>query len=413
MKIKINRLEYFLLKFTIIDICFLPYFNLISTGYSMPLIFLWFVLRGNRLINKREKQMYYIFFFIMMVSTAISFVLLPNNLVLLEGTGNIKKMIQYSSYFWYYFFFKHCFNKETIRLKKYLFFFMIFAFLLALVYNYSPVLFATIKFYWNTKDSFLKIFEDGTGEFRYNFIWTDPNNPAYAFVSVYFFLFYNEQINLTEKIVMFFILIYLLISAMSTGAFLSLLICIFIGVMDKLLRINKIKISSRMNVKKLITIVISLAILFYLIFLVGEYLKSDVATTSFKRINNNSDSGTHRTEIWKELVTNSNMLEYIFFGKGAATLVDGAIKNPHNGHLYILFGYGAIAYAIFMYTFFRKPEYIKIRNFLFVLPVFIGFTINTIIGEQKFINLYLILFTSTLIYCRKRKNKGVKNEETS
>ena len=72
-----------------------------------------------------------------------------------------------------------------------------------------------------------------------------------------------------------------------------------------------------------------------------------------------------------------------------------------------------VFYVLFMYEFFRIRKNVSLKKFLFEIPIFIGFTINTIVGEQKFIILYLLLYTMTFVNCDKLKEKSENDEQTN
>ena len=90
--------------------------------------------------------------------------------------------------------------------------------------------------------------------------------------------------------------------------------------------------------------------------------------------------------------------EYLLIGKGGVTLVDGVSYAPHNGHLYLILNYGFIAYFIFMYLVFRKRAGQTLETYIWILPIFIGFSINVMLGEIKLMGVVMLL----LVCCESR-----------
>ena len=117
----------------------------------------------------------------------------------------------------------------------------------------------------------------------------------------------------------------------------------------------------------------------------------------------------------KEILNNTNIFSNIFVGTGGRQVIinNENIIAPHNGHLYFIYAYGMVFYALFMYEFFRIRKNVSLKKSLFEIPIFIGFTINTIVGEQKFIILYLLLYTMTFVNCDKLKEKSENDEQTN
>ena len=64
--------------------------------------------------------------------------------------------------------------------------------------------------------------------------------------------------------------------------------------------------------------------------------------------------------------------------------MDGVAVSPHNGHLYILYSYGLLAYLLFMYVFFRKRKHVRWCEMMFMIPLFICFTINIGLLDARF-----------------------------
>ena len=420
-KIKANeeKIDKFVFYFSIIDILFFPYIWFFSTNYSLIIVCLWTLFKLKQLIHTREFKISIILVALMFFSTILSFFCHPRTL----STGdeiwiqNIKMMIQYASYFVYYMMFVYCFKKYDMKVKNILLAFLGFTVILAIIYCISKDWFATIKPFWNNVDSYTIWYKMGWDiQYRYNFTWTDPNNPAYAFIAVMTFLLLNVKTSVIEKIFVCIATIFLLICTMSTGGALSLiLVVIGIFIFSIIPKIKEKK--SKLNRKKVLTIIgISLLAILALIFIFKQLQKTAIYQEAITRIIGNADEGSSsRIEIWKEILSGNNIFKNVLLGTGGRQVIidNEMIIHPHSGHLYFIYAYGMIFYVIFMYEFFRIRKGVSIKQSLFEIPVFIGFTINTIVGEQKFVILYLLLYTMTFVSCDKLKEKSENDEQTN
>jgi len=71
--------------------------------------------------------------------------------------------------------------------------------------------------------------------------------------------------------------------------------------------------------------------------------------------------------------------------------VDGSKFSPHNGHFYWILGYGFISYVLFMYLIFRKRKRTGLKQYIWVLSILIGFTVNILLGEIKMMGIVMLL----------------------
>lgn len=420
-KIKANeeKIDKFVFYFSIIDILFFPYIWFFSTNYSLIIVCLWTLFKLKELIHTREFKISIILVVLMLLSTILSFFCYPR--VLSSGDEiwiqNIKMMIQYASYFLYYIMFIYCFKKYDMKVKNILIAFLGFAVVLAIIYSVNKSWFANIKGFWNNVDSYTIWYKQGAMmQYRYNFTWTDPNNPAYAFVAVMAFLLLNVKTNILEKIFVCISTIFLLICSMSTGGALSFILLV-IGIFIFSIIPKTKEYKTKLNKKKILTMIsIMLIAVLILIFVFKQLQKTAIYQESITRIFGNTEEGSSsRIEIWKRILTNTNIFSNILLGTGGRQVIlnNESIIAPHNGHLYFIYAYGMIFYALFMYEFFRIRKNVSLKKSLFEIPIFIGFTINTIVGEQKFIILYLLLYTMTFINSNKLKEKSENVESTN
>lgn len=399
--LKSERFDKFCFYFCLIDLMFLPYFFLITTNYSVPLLILWFVFRFKTIKYKSNFPLIITMTILILLSTCISFIMYPQNVA---GTNiyvyNIKSVFQFVSYFLYYIMFANYINNNDVNLKKPLLLLLIFATILSFLYFVDKNLFANLKIFWNSSDDFTNMFLAGEPylQYRYNFIWTDPNNPGYFFVSLLFFLCLNIKTTLKEKVFVFLCTIIIVISTMSSGTLISLGIVSAILILDAIINNRKKVLEFIKNIK-----IVHLILFFVIIGIVGFLIFDNAIFDEFlQRVSNNSLS--YRINIWFRIFKNTDLYKYILLGTGGTQVI---LKNlsliyPHSGEIYLLYSFGLVCMLLFVYCFFRPNMSKNYKKFLFVLPVFIGFTINTIVGEQKFVLLYLLMYC---FYQHEKKEK--------
>lgn len=380
----------------VIDILFIPYFPLIATNFSLILVYFWYIKRVRIIKSDKEHIIFLVVVIFMMLSILISYIFPQYTVASDILYQNVKKFIQYTSYFLYYFLFKFCFKRYDLKIKPFLITFICFGALLAIIYFLDTSSFASIRGFWNDYDILTKYYNDfGTSNFtyRYNFIWSDPNNPAYAFVAVVIFLLNNEKINLSTRFLMLISLIVLLVGSMSSGGIISFIIAFLVVMIHKFL-IAFGKKNAIISVKRSNALLFMIICILFLVAIIqiGNITQIDLVSTSLKRLESNTGGG--RLQIWQYLINEENMLKYVFWGQGSTIYVNGNSYLPHNGALYLIYGYGMVVAFAYMYLLFAKRKGMSWGDYYFVIPVIIGFTINTIIGEQKFMVLYVLLMAA-------------------
>lgn len=404
----IERLKKYEIVFFWICVCdlfFLPYFPIISTNFSLIIIALWTSINLKKIILKKENMIFLIMTIIMVISTIFSFFIYPkiiNNINI--QVYNIKVLIQFITYFLYFIFFKHIFENYKIDLKKIILCAFSFATIFAIIYLLDKNVFAHIKLIWNNTDFFSKTFLETPEiiQYRYNFIWSDPNNPAYFFVTLLIFVLSNcFNVSLYEKIFTFICTIIILITSMSTGGILSFIISIFIFICLKYIYKKNWLEFFKNNYKKFFIAFLVIIISYFCI------KNTSIYKEAIYRISNNSLS--YRFNIWSKILLNTDIYKYLFLGTGGTQVIlnNGNMEMPHSGELYLIYSFGLIFLIIFLYLFFKKKQNKPWLNYIFVLPIFIGFTINTIVGEQKLVLLYFLIYTC-YFYANNSKSSNEK-----
>lgn len=165
------------------------------------------------------------------------------------------------------------------------------------MYYISLDSFLSLKRIFNFNDNFISRYYSGENPYyRFSYIWSDPNNIAYAILGVFLFSLFNYENNIITIFLYFIVVLMVCLFSMSTAAWLIL----FSFVIPCLLYRLDLK-----RPKVLFSLLVLTSIFTFLLsgFLV-ELLNSEIANNSFDRFENNNidtDSGNSRLEIWNNL----------------------------------------------------------------------------------------------------------------
>lgn len=383
MKNKILSNENFIFWFILADIFLLPYFNIVVIPISYFLI-IWWVL-NHRITIKNDSYFKEIAICIlfMCISTALGCILYSEYGVIGD---NIKRLIQYIITFQYVFFFKDYFRKHKPDLKPVLWAFVIFVVLIAILFQISPNLYSTVCTFWNKGNAYVSTsFEENIRfgyTLRYSFIWTDPNNIAYALTSVIMFMLCCFDTDWGEIIILFCANVYVLVNSMSSGGWVSFIISWFLFTIYHIFLRKKSKKSLRYIKKSSLIrtlIVLTIILMAFEMGYFSELFNSAFVQSAVDRFKNNENT---RTEIWMRILSEESILWHLLVGKGSSLIINGVQRATHSGHLYWIYAYGFVSYLIMMkQTFWLGIR--KIWRYIPIVGIFLCFTMNTMVGEQK------------------------------
>lgn len=383
-----DMFDKFVFHACLIDSFFLPYVWFISIPYTIPLLYLWLIKRFERIAGRKEFKLFLVMLVLMAFSTLLGLLTAPQYL-----ERNMVYLFQFTSMFLYYFLFVDYIERFPLNAKKYLIIFILFVIVLAVLFNVDKSLYHNVKLIWNRRSGISineRLYEDYVG-YRYSFVWMDPNNIAYMMNAVILFLWCNEKVGFFLKAFSLLSLVFVLISSMSNGGFITFGVIALLYLFAQIYSIRKKKESERYHIRviDLFLFVITVIIIVLIIPKIPEYLKTGIALESLERIRNNT--GESRFVIWRYIIKQVDFMRYVILGRGGVTIVNGESMAPHNGHLYWLLGYGLIAYLIFMYLVFWKRRITPLKRYLWIIPIFIGFTINVMLGEIKMMGIVFLL----------------------
>jgi len=183
---------------------------------------------------------------------------------------------------------------------------------------------------------------------RFNFILLDPNNACYFILIIVIFLLENYKLKSAQKTSLWIVMLLSLFLTKSLGGAYALSAYILFK--------SAFVLSKRINIKKLI-VSYGLVLGSFLIIVIDGYTSN------------------------------------IIIGNGYTLLINGTYVTPHSDHLRFLYSYGIISYLSLIIMVFNR-RFIS-RNYLFVIPALIAFSINSLIDEPRLLYTFVILLAIT------------------
>lgn len=393
---KIDNFDRLCFWVILIDIFFLPYFSIISTSYSIPLIVFWYFVRGRRTHNIVEYKYFPLVVLLMLMSVVICLVYSGATLYETTFMTSVKRFVQYLTSFWYFFFFAYYIKRYKPDLNRIIFWAVIYIAVLAFCYFLFRDSYANIKAVLHPADNHTRRWLSGAlFEYRYNFLWSDPNNVAYATVGMVLFYFLEDKEGkIRNKLFLLVAMAFIVFCTMSIGGIIISVLSIGTLVVVNALRYRKYKLKA----KVLLSLPVVLMLCVFTLVVFGDkiisFFSSDVIEGLFRRISfydGVSDITGGRFGDLENAVKLLNPL-FVFVGSGKEGF------TTENGHIYLIAMYGFPVYIYFMYVLFGKKQ-MKIRKLIIFLPLFAGFTMNIAIIEQKYL-LITLLFAAYFSACR-------------
>jgi len=384
------------LIFVILDVLFFPYLHIVVFPLSGIFILLWSFTNVSIIKSSSFYNAILICVLIMIFSTIFGCVYNSSYGV---ASDNIKRLIQYTIAFLYFFYFTWALDIYRLNVKRIMIIFVLFVVVFAVLFQTNLSVYSKITVFFNKGNTYNQSMgTDIWSTFRFNFIWTDPNNIAYAISGIVFFLVTCFDCKLYEKIILFISNLFILVSSMSSGGWITFGICLIFYSLFEIFK--KKKMINRFNVTALFlnfVAIVTIILLFYNgVF--DKILQSEIVQAALDRLENNEES---RTEIWLRILNGDNIFKYILWGKGDTLIVNGVKRAAHSGHLYWVYAYGFVSYFIFIKAYF----YLGFKNvwrYITIIPFFLCFTMNTMVGEQKL----LLLFIFIICYLRRLPNES-------
>lgn len=401
---KTHKYSKFILTFIFIDLFLLPNFPLFIMPISLPVVTYLIVLRKIRISKDKEFVTYLVLSMLVLTSVLLSFL---QRDIYFGGINvwieNVKRAFQLLTSFFYYFIIKNSKVDSHVNMKKIMMIFVTIYSMIGIVSYIDIAIYFRILNILLIKNPFVSdwFLRQRIELFRYSYIWIDPNNAAYAFQMIVFYMLLNEKLKLNEKIYIYFNLILSLVLSMSTGALLSAFIFFLIFFTIKMKNVNKIKISFKNPLSGVVTIMLVVVIILCLLSVAGDGFNF-IVNYSLERVLNNTGGGRLEKYIYmfKDKIPN-------LIGEGYILIREGDFFRPHSDHLRFMYSYGLIAYLITLWFFFRRMLFSP--KYLFIIPGFMAYSINTLIDEQKI----LVILLSLIAYLQYMSKQEMYNNHNN
>lgn len=363
--------------FVIIDLLFMPYFPLFVIPYSLPIVMISLVYLNDN-FQKKEFIIFILLSTGILISTFISLFLNIESTYIIE---NIKRSLQFLTTFSYYFFFRTVLRKVELNLTIIFSTFIIYLLTLMSLFLTDPLS------YLNIRTVLYPVGSASAGEFlffkRFDYMFADPNTAGYFILLVIFYVLIKCNLSFILRLIFIITIFAVIVSTKSTGATLASVV-FFIYYFYNFIK----KILTKRNRIKGIFFSIMLLVLVYFIF---DYVSDPSSTLSLsieeyvERLQNSTENNESRLVKYSSLTKEFYPL---LFGTGYSLVKYNEIIKPHNDHLRLIYSYGIFSYVLLIAFFFHR---IKFASIVILLPAFIAFSVNTLIDEQKFLAIFLVL----------------------
>lgn len=377
--------------FSVFDLLFLPYFPLMSVSFSVPLVAIWMALHGRELLTGKEGRAFFIMAAFMIFGTAMGAFYSGTLRWETSFSTTVKRFFQYIICFGYYFFYKYTFRRRSININKIFIAFGVYATLLALFFLFNPHTYAEIKMIINPVDNHTARYLAGTQLYRFNYLWTDPNNIAYLFDAVVVWFALDNKEPFANKLVVILLAIVIDLATASNGGIIILAVSLIYIVAMQV--ISLITIHSKVRSITLATIVFAIIIAYFVFRYtnLSQIIQTELIDKLRARMMIYSSSQNLSGGRLDDLKVSIKYLNPILLLSGVGK--EGF--STENGHLYWIGMYGFPSYLGFMYIVFAKFKNVSWRRYIWIFPLFIAFTLNIAIGEFKWFAILLLLLAAS------------------
>lgn len=378
-----DRFDSICFNLILFDIFFIPLFPLFSVSVSLPLLLYWFVKRGGRTSIVCEKKYFPLVVILMVFSTFFSILDFDGASYNTDVVTSAKRCIQYITSFMYYFFVAYFFMHYKRSITNVVFWGIIYITFYALLYTINQDVFIYLKRIICPFDPQVnRWLQNQLLVYRFNYLWADPNNVAYATTTMSLFYFIEEKKATIKKYLVLICLLYVLVCTMSIGG-----VCVAVVLLGYLFVFtNSFRNNASAIVIGVIILSVSIRYVIYNLDFFRQLIESGIGLRMDVYDVDGISGGGGRVADLINGLRKFNPL-FLFVGSGK----EGYVTEI--GHIYVWYMYGLPVYIYFLYMLFRKRKRQSLKEWLIIIPMFVGFTVNIAIGEQKFL-LLLLLFNA-------------------
>lgn len=379
------------------DPMFFPYIRALDCSLSMIILPLWYIFSLDHVRIGKNFLIYFSVILLPIMSMtrlvvytdAFSFSILSYGVIV-------------SFAFFQYFFLRYCITEYEFSISSALFLFLNFLFFLSLVYVISPKEYFYVRSFWTMSDNVIN--PDGSLTMhRFLGIFSDPNNAACLSFALGLFLMLNSSLSVSKSFLVAFQTGFVVLCTMSTTGLSLMIIVPTIIFLVKL--VSFLFFSCSLRARSILFLFFVACFFMIIIFLAGNFEIIDLALErAFVNLNILSEgSSGSRISIWKNVFDFESMFKSVFIGMGAV-YIRGTILAPHNGHFHLIYSYGFVFYIIFMCVFFNVRSFKEWKKALFLIPLFVGFTVNVGVYEPRWTGIFVLLVAAYAASFMKKEN---------
>lgn len=365
-------------RFFVIDTLFTPFF--LPVPISVFVWPFWFIMQ---LSNRQVKLQSLSVAAIGIIFSIASFILG------LSETGVDQEMIQdrflFTGVICYmfatYITVENCAVDDSRFLTRILILYLLFSTALAILFIINPQTFFSVRSFWTfsgdvTDIAVISIITRFTG------LLSDPNNMAVATCAISAFIIFNHKNVMSVNFLILLMTSIIVVSTMSATG----LICLIILVLAFIF-VARFSENASLNTVWRFGAVLGMAFAFLILW----YALKDTIVFNLALERLEQSDADSRFSRWAIIGDGQKIISSILFGDGGTIIWQGLNYKPHNGHFHVFFSFGLIAYICFCWIFFRVKDFSNMKGYLFLLILFIGFTVNVGIYEPRFAGIWVIL----------------------
>ena len=362
----------------------------------MIVLVLWYLKEGVfNVFKRKDSYLFLSFFFLSLFSVILGTVLIYgkyNQVVFFRDNLQVLVITWFAFLFLHYFCYQ--FTNYKFKINIILIAYILFAFSFAILFWSNPQLYFDVRRFWTLGNERI-VFTNYSSQ-RFCYISSEPNNFSVVVLGIMLYFRFVKKIKFNIFLILSIISLFLVVTSMSTTGIILYIFYFFISVVFvDFKNLNYKKILLPFGFLLLLLLLGALHFNFIL-----SIINSDIVQTAFGRYGVYYETENYtgsRVDIWLRLLQEINIFKYILIGQGTSIYSNGVFYKPHNGHLFLIYGYGMIAYLIFLYEFFIPRKSItKLHYFIIVIPFLIIFTMNTFIGDLRSFYIYIILLASII-----------------
>lgn len=390
MKVSGPQIDKFIFSVVILDLMFFPYIRALSASLSMVVLPFWFVFRSNVLINDNQFRFSVVAIMILFVSFFHAAIVYSDGIILRNGNlGSVFAMLPNAVVVLYmiiyYLFFRAMIIRYKFKLKKFLFSYLVFVLCLVFLFFYDPALYFKVRSFWTMYGNEIEVAEFGSAH-RFTSTLSDPNNIAGLICAVAAYLIFDASTGFFLRVFALVAAALIVIGTMSSSG--AALFCFVLA----LLPVRELILGASNSSGLFLRIFSGLSVILFFFILLSYVLETPVGQIAIERAQSNSMDS--RFDIWSRSIELEKFLSSLFFGDGGLPVLDGRVINPHNGHIYLIYSFGFVFNLIFVYLFFISPAKKVSFGMVFLIPLFVCFTINVGIYELRFAGIMSLLIAA-------------------